>query len=144
MKRPRKQANGKRRSPREYRVFMSHATADKWIAKVICEKLESVGATAFRDDRDIQAGDNIPDQIRREIKRSHEFLLLLTPASQIRPWVWIELGGAWVSRRSRRIVVVVHQLGFDAIPDISKPTKAVRLDDFDDYLAEVKQRVERK
>jgi hypothetical protein len=40
-----------------YQVFVSHATADKWIARVICEKLEQVGATTFRDDRDIAGGD---------------------------------------------------------------------------------------
>ena len=27
----------------EYLVFVSHATADKWIAKVICERLEQAG-----------------------------------------------------------------------------------------------------
>ncbi|MBI1918829.1 MAG: toll/interleukin-1 receptor domain-containing protein [Planctomycetes bacterium] len=41
-----------------YRVFVSHATADKWIAKTLCEKIEGVGATTFRDDRDINGGDD--------------------------------------------------------------------------------------
>ena len=26
-----------------YRVFVSHATADKWIAKTICEKIDPIG-----------------------------------------------------------------------------------------------------
>ena len=27
------------------KVFISHATADKWLAKMICEKIEGTGAT---------------------------------------------------------------------------------------------------
>jgi hypothetical protein len=45
---------GPREGPRPtYRVFISHATADKWIARILCEKLEEIGAETFRDDRDI-------------------------------------------------------------------------------------------
>ena len=46
----------------EYLVFVSHATADKWIAKTFCEKIEAAGAVTFRDDRDIAAGGDIPDE----------------------------------------------------------------------------------
>ena len=42
-----------------YLVFVSHATADKWIATVLCEKMEETGAKTFRDDRDIGGGDDI-------------------------------------------------------------------------------------
>jgi hypothetical protein len=43
-----------RKTPvKPYQVFVSHATADKWIAKVICERIDATGATSFRDDRDI-------------------------------------------------------------------------------------------
>ena len=72
-------------SQRTYQVFISHATADKWIAKVLCEKLEAVGATTFRDDRDIDGGDDIPDRLRDEIQRSQELVVLLTPRSWDRP-----------------------------------------------------------
>ena len=58
--------------PKPYQVFVSHATADKWLAKTICQKVESAGATTFRDDRDIDGGDDIPEEIRRQIKQSKE------------------------------------------------------------------------
>lgn len=48
----------------KYSVFVSHATADKWLAKTLCEKIEETGAATFRDDRDIDGGDDIPDRIR--------------------------------------------------------------------------------
>jgi hypothetical protein len=42
---------------RAYQVFVSHATADKWIATAFCEKIRSAGASFFRDDHEIKAGD---------------------------------------------------------------------------------------
>ena len=78
-----------------YQVFISHATADKWLAIVLCEKIEAAGATTFRDDRDIDGGDDIPQRIRSEIKRSREFVVLMTPESINRPWVLLEVGAFW-------------------------------------------------
>ena len=42
---------------RKYQVFVSHATADKWLASTLCDKIEAVGASTFRDDRDINGGE---------------------------------------------------------------------------------------
>jgi hypothetical protein len=64
-----------------YQVFVSHATADKWLAVTICEKIEGTGAKSFRDDRDIKGGDDIPDEIRRQLKQSKEIVVILTPES---------------------------------------------------------------
>ena len=51
--------------PSPYRVFVSHATYDKWIATVMCEKLEAAGIETFRDDRDIEGGgDILHDRVR--------------------------------------------------------------------------------
>ena len=64
-----------------YQVFVSHASADKWLARTVCEKIEETGASTFRDDRDINGGDDIPEEIRRQIKQSREIVVLLTPDS---------------------------------------------------------------
>src|SRR5436305_2808607 len=102
---------GKRVSGRKpYQVFVSHATADKWIAKLICEKIEATGATSFRDDRDIEGGDDIPEEIRRQIKQSKEIVVLLTPASVERQWVTLEVGAAWGWSKRVRIVVLLYHV----------------------------------
>ena len=75
-----------------YQVFVSHATTDKWIARMICEKIESAGATTFRDDRDIESGDDIPDEIRKQLIGSNELVILMTPDSVRRAWVLLEAG----------------------------------------------------
>ncbi|QDV38103.1 toll/interleukin-1 receptor domain-containing protein [Tautonia plasticadhaerens] len=140
MARPRSTARS-RSTTGDYQVFISHATPDKWIAKVLCEKLEGVGATTFRDDRDVDGGDDIPDEIRRQIKRSKELLVLLTPKSVGRPWVLLEIGAAWLWSGKTRITVVLYHVEVDSVPDMLKSKKAIALNDLDEYLSEVAKRV---
>jgi hypothetical protein len=130
--------------PSAYQVFISHATADKWLAKTLCEKIEATGATTFRDDRDIDGGDDIPEEIRRQIKRSKELVVLLTPLSVDRPWVLLEVGAAWGRGRDMRILAVMCHVTFDKIPDMIKSKKAISLNEFDAYLSELAKRVRRR
>ena len=135
--------SGARKQRDSYQVFVSHATADKWITKVICEKIELTGATTFRDDRDINGGDDIPDEIRRQIKASRELVILLTPQSVNRDWVKIEFGAAWGWSRKIRILPVLYHVEIDPIPSMLQSKKAISLNEFDNYLAELSQRVAR-
>jgi len=128
----------------DYQIFISHATADKWIAKVICEKIEEIGASTFRDDRDINGGDDIPDEIRQQIKRSREMIVLLTPESVGREWVLLEVGAAWGWRKNFPIVAIRNHIEIDPIPDIIKSKKAITLDDFGNYLTEIAKKVEKE
>jgi hypothetical protein len=137
----RNKASGKKTSVKPYQVFISHATADKWLAKVLCEKIEAVGATTFRDDRDIQGGDDIPEEIRRQIKQSKEIVILLTPQSVGRQWVILELGAAWGWSKRIRILLIMYHVSVDPIPDMIKNKKAINLNDFDQYANEVAERV---
>lgn len=121
-----------------YRVFVSHATADKYLARVLCEKLESRGVATFRDDRDIDGGDVIPDRIQEEIARSDEFVVLLTPQSVTRNWVLLEVGAAW--SRKLRIVAVLYHVQIDPIPAIIKAKRAFQLNELDHYLDDVEKR----
>jgi hypothetical protein len=126
---------------RPYQVFVSHATADKWIAKVVCEKIEAAGATTFRDDRDINGGDDIPDEIRRQIKKSKEIVVLLTPESVDSQWVTLEVGAAWLSSKLKRIVILLCHVSVDPIPAMLKSKKAIHLNDLDSYLNELAHRL---
>ena len=129
-------------SMRPYEVFVSHASADKWLATVVCEKIEKeTGATTFRDDRDIDGGEDIPDRIRKEIQRSREIVVLLTPYSVNRPWVLLEVGAAWGRRKSYEIVPILCHAEVDAIPELIKKKKAININQFPEYLTELKKRV---
>jgi hypothetical protein len=133
-------ARSQARAP--YQVFISHATADKWLVRILCEKLEGVGATTFRDDRDIRGGDDIPDEIFRQIRQSQEFLVLLTPASVNRPWVLLEVGAACGCEPPPRIIAVRYYVETDSIPSLIKSKKGFHLNELDAYLDEVASRVE--
>ena len=128
----------------EHLIFISHATTDKWIARVICDKLEAVGAKTFRDDRDIAGGDLIPEEIRKQIYRSHELLVLLTPNSVGRMWVNFELAVGWGRGKRMRIVVVLYHVDVEAIPEPVRSRKAILLNDFDQYLKEMAERLRAK
>lgn len=123
----------------QYQVFVSHATADKWIAIALCKAIEAVGGQYFRDDERIESGASIPDEIRKEIRRSKEMVVLLTPESKSRPWVLAEVGAAWMLKR--RIICVLCHEKVDAIPEGIKTDKAISINDFDAYTKELSARV---
>ena len=124
-------------------MFVSHATADKWLATVLCEKIETAGATTFRDDRDINGGDDIPDAIREAIADCRELLVLLTPVSVGRPWVLMEVGAAWLRGEEMRIVAVLQHIDVEPTPAMLKSKKVLELNSFDDYLNELSRRIKR-
>ncbi len=128
-------------TPGKYKVFLSHATTDRWLAKTLCEKIEAAGAETFRDDRDIGSGDDISETIRSRLVRSDELVILLTPDSVHRPWVQFEAGAFWGRRSGARIVAVLCHVESDAIPDMIKSKKAVSINAFDHYLTELRRRV---
>jgi len=133
----------KKSNCRPYQVFVSHATADKWLAMMLCEKIEAAGATSFRDDRDIDGGDDIPETIRSEIKRSREIVVLLTPNSVDRPWVLLEVGAAWGWSKSIRITAVMCHVDVDPIPGLIKAKKAIDINDCNELFTQIKARVRR-
>ena len=124
-----------------YRVFLSHATADKWLATVLCEKMEAIGTLTFRDDRDIDGGDDIPASIRSAIAEYREMVVLLTPASVNRPWVLLVVGAAWQRGDEIRITAVRQHIEVEPIPSMLKSKKVVDLNQFDQYLKELEKRL---
>jgi hypothetical protein len=57
--------------------------------------------------------------------------------------VLLEVGAAWGWRKNYRIVPILYHVTVDAIPDIIKGKKAFHLNEFDQYLKELKERVKK-
>jgi hypothetical protein len=91
-----------------YRVFVSHAGDDVWVAEQIARSIEDCGASAFLDRRDIAAGDNFKKRIHDEIPKCNELLALFTPWSRRREWVRHEIGMADILKK--RIVCVFYKV----------------------------------
>jgi hypothetical protein len=107
---------------------------------------DDAGALPFIDIFDIQKGDRIEQRIQAELPDCAELVVLLTPLSVRRNWVWTEVGGAWAL--GKRIVGVLYGL---TIQEIEKeyggmaalaPTNCLGLDEFDAYIGELRTRCE--
>ena len=129
-----------RQQPKPYVVFVSHATYDKWVAKVMCEKLASADIETFRDDRNIEGGAGIPESIRDAIERCDEVLLLFSPAAIDRQWVTLEIGMAFFARK--RIVPILFHAEATQLPGLIDLKRAFDINEFDNYIADVLKRKE--
>lgn len=125
-----------------YRVFVSHATADKRLAVILCRKLEQLGVIAFRDDKDIDGGEEIRERIIEEVRRSDEFVVIVTPRSAKRQWIWFELGLAMMRRI--RIVPIMAGASAGHIPAPIQWRKAWKWSDLGRYLSTVEARAKGK
>jgi hypothetical protein len=105
----------KTRSAVDYRVFLSHAHKDRWIAKQCARLIEEAAkphVKVFFDEKDIEGGQSIPDSVRTGIEKCDEFVVMLSRYSKDRAWVLIEMGA----------------------------DKAIDLNDFDQYISQFLKR----
>ena len=89
-----------------YDVFISHGWHDRWIAAQMARSIKDVGASPFIDIFDIKKGDRIEERVREGLTQCRELIVLLTPWSVSRTWVWTEAGSAWFS--DKRVIVVLY------------------------------------
>ena len=130
----------------EHLVFISHGGADTWVARQISRECLRVGAQTFLDEAQIGVGAEFEEVIRDVLDQATELLVLLTPWSLERPYVWLELGAAWSRRIS--IVGVLHGMpaaDFQAksgIPVLLKKRNLIDINSIDRYFEELRVRVE--
>ena len=76
-----------------YRVFFSHGGEDTYIVNdFFGPKIRASGADVFVDEGEVAYGDDFRERVFRELSICDELLVLLTPSSVKRPWVFAELG----------------------------------------------------
>jgi TIR domain len=126
-------------------IFISHAGEDTWIARQVAREIAARGARPFLDQADVHVGAEFEDDIRSFLDKADELLVLFTPWSLERPYVWAEIGAAWI----RRIPIVVILLGltpadFQAQPNAPiflKKRDIIHLNEIDEYLDQLADRV---
>jgi hypothetical protein len=132
-------------SPPPRLVFVSHSGADTWVARQIAREISSRGAQPFLDEADVDVGAEFEDDIREFLDKADELVVLFTPWALSRPYVWAEIGAAWIRRIS--IVVVLHGLSvseFQAQPNAPvflKKRDIVMLNDIDRYFEQLGGRI---
>lgn len=122
-------------------IFISHSGEDTWVAWQIAREIEAVGAVPFLDEADVEIGAEFEEDIRDFLDKAHELLVLLTPWALERPYVWAEIGAAWIRRIP--IVVVLHGLSlkdFQSQPNAPiflKKRDVIKLNDIDKYFEQL-------
>jgi TIR domain len=129
----------------EYVVFISHSGEDTWIAKKMAADCESVQASPFLDAARIAVGSKFEEDILQALRVAHELIVLITPWAMDRPYVWLEIGAAWL----RGIPIVVVLLGLTVaqfqekanVPVALKERNIISLNEFERYVSELRERV---
>jgi hypothetical protein len=85
-------------------IFLSHAAADAALAAYTEDKLRQAipSHEVFRTTRVGQTPSGYPwfQHIADHLRGAAKYLVLLTPASQTRPWLNFETGAAWMTGRT--------------------------------------------
>jgi hypothetical protein len=129
-------------------VFVSHSGTDTWVARQIAREIANRGAKPFLDEADIDVGAEFEEDIREFLEQATEFLVLFTPWSFERPYVWAEIGAAWIRRIP--IVVVLHGVSpkeFQAHPNAPvflKKRDMITINEVDSYFDQLEARVNSK
>jgi hypothetical protein len=133
------------RGPVPYVVFISHASRDKWVAGQIAKELSAIGVDHFLDATIIETGDSIDDELKAALTGAAELLVLLTPASVERPYVWLEIGAAWI--QGKRIIGILFGMTTselakrDGTPAFLTDVLLRDINELDEYLEELKRRL---
>jgi hypothetical protein len=135
----------KNSSPKERLIFVSHSSADTWVARQIAREIKARGGTPFLDEAQVEAGADFEEDILDFLERAHELVVLLTPWALDRPYVWAEIGAAW----GRRIPIVALLLGITptelqtraGVPVLLKKRDLLQLNDIDTYLEQLAARI---
>jgi hypothetical protein len=107
----------------------------------MAEKIRSTGAKTWIDRRNLKAGDVIVEEIIRGIDACDEALVLVSPSSVKSQWVLYEIGA--VSGQHKRVTPVLNHVRREAIIP-TKGVKAIGLNEFDQFLLQLQQRVEER
>ena len=114
----------------------------------MAKDIEACGVRAFIDQRDIPHGADFPLRIRDAMRASRELLVLFTPETLDRPWVWIELGLAF--EREMWIVAVLYRVTAEAVArrgqergeSLLTSKNLLSIDAWETYLGELRVRSE--
>jgi hypothetical protein len=91
-------------------IFISHASTDKTVANILKQEIEAVfgdGVEVFVSSipGSIEPGSDWLDRIQKKLNDATIVIVLITPISINRPWIWFEIGASWLKmiEKERRI-----------------------------------------
>ena len=131
-------SSSSKRPRSKYAVFISHSSHDRWIARVIAEKIQAIGVETWIDEKDLEGGDVLAERVLQGIEACTEAVILVSEHSVRSHWVTFEAGAARVLRM--RVTPILNGVTLETIEPL-RDIKAVELNSFDDFLEQLKKRV---
>jgi hypothetical protein len=98
-----------------YDLFLSYANADGAIAFELKGDLEKQGVKCFMAEKDIAVATEWLDAIRSALLGAKRILILITPRSLNRPWIFMEVGAAWAL--GKPLISALIQVSLADLPD---------------------------
>jgi hypothetical protein len=128
-------------------VFVSHGSHDVWIARQMARCIGECGAEVSIDIYDLASGDDVTARLSLLLAQAAELVVLFTPFSKSRAWVWMEVGVMRLN--GKRVVPIFHGMTRSDLADSGGDGALAgivdrQLNDFDLYLAELRGRVGRE
>ncbi len=82
------------------KVFISHAATDEQIAEIICNEISRIFANGVETfvssvPGTIEPGGDWLKSINKNLAGANVVIVLITPVSINRPWIWFEVGASW-------------------------------------------------
>ena len=102
------------------------------------EKIGSLGAECWLDEKDLAGGNVIVEDIILGIDACHEAIVLISPNSVKSQWVPFEIGG--VRAQHKRVTPVLNNVKPQQMAPM-KDIKGIDLNSFDEFLAQLKRRI---
>lgn len=93
-----------------YKVFLSHASADKATAFQIARCALEIGVEIYLFEWDARPGESVTDKIKQAIDQADAVVVLLTPTSQTSAYTHQEIGYA---EKGGKLIVPMVLPGFD-------------------------------
>jgi len=106
------------------RVFISHSSHDKGVARKLVADLKTLGHEPWLDEYAIRVGDSIPDKIEQGLQNADFVAILLSPAAVRSGWVDREWKAKyWAEVSAGRVMVLPVLLEDCEIPLLLAPKK---------------------
>lgn len=116
-------------------IFISHASTDKPVAHVIKQEMEIVFGDTVEVfvsslSGSIEPGSDWLKQIQKKLDDATIVVVLITPISIHRPWIWFEIGASWMKmiEKKRKIYpICAPEIELSSLPEPLSRLQAISL-----------------
>lgn len=121
-------------------IFISHASTDKPVANILKQEMEVVFGDAVEVfvsslPGSIEPGSDWLRAIQRKLDDATIVVVLITPISIHRPWIWFEIGASWLKmiEKKRKIYpLCAPEIELGSLPEPLSRLQALSLGKTDD------------